>query len=91
MSEESKKIFTTEEVAQHKEKSSTWIIIHGSVYDVTKFLEEVLLVGDYICSENNCWAFSSIQVVRRFYLNRQGRMPRNHLKMLVTPLMLESL
>jgi hypothetical protein len=91
MSEESKKIFTTEEVAQHKEKSSTWIIIHGNVYDVTKFLEEVLSVGNYIYSENNCWTFSSIQVVRRFYLNRQGRMPLNRLKMLVTPLMLESL
>lgn len=36
------KIITLEEVAKHKDsKSGVWIIIHGKVYDVTKFLEEV--------------------------------------------------
>ncbi len=35
------KIITSEEVSKHNEKSSTWIIIHGDVYDVTNFLEEV--------------------------------------------------
>jgi len=34
------KIITSEEVSKHNEKSSTWIIIHGDVYDVTNFLEE---------------------------------------------------
>lgn len=33
--------YTLEEVAQHNEKKSTWLVIHDLVYDVTKFLEEV--------------------------------------------------
>lgn len=36
------KIYTSAEVAEHKDsKSGVWLIIHGNVYDVTKFLEEV--------------------------------------------------
>ncbi|KAF1761017.1 hypothetical protein GCK72_009270 [Caenorhabditis remanei] len=31
---------TIDEVAQHSDEESCWIIIHGKVYDVTKFLEE---------------------------------------------------
>lgn len=39
---ETTKIYTSAEVAQHKDtKSGVWISIHGNVYDVTKFLEEV--------------------------------------------------
>lgn len=34
------KIFTLEEIAQHNEKKSTWIVIHDTVYDVTPFLDE---------------------------------------------------
>jgi len=36
----STKKFAKKEVAKHTDKSSTWIIIHNNVYDVTKFLEE---------------------------------------------------
>lgn len=34
------KTFTLEEIAEHQDKKSVWILIHGNVYDVTKFLEE---------------------------------------------------
>jgi len=34
------KKLTKEEVATHNDKKSTYLIIHDSVYDVTKFLEE---------------------------------------------------
>jgi len=34
------KKFSTKEVEGHKDKNSTWLIIHDKVYDVTKFLEE---------------------------------------------------
>ncbi|RWS25604.1 cytochrome b5-like protein [Leptotrombidium deliense] len=37
------KTFTKEEVAKHKNKESTYLIIHDKVYDVTKFLEEVCM------------------------------------------------
>jgi len=39
MAEQTKK-FTRKEVESHKDKKSTWIIIHDNVYDVTEFLEE---------------------------------------------------
>ncbi|KAI1301735.1 Cytochrome b5 [Halotydeus destructor] len=32
--------FTEEEVASHKTKTDLWLIIHGSVYDVTSYLAE---------------------------------------------------
>ncbi|XP_053201977.1 cytochrome b5-like [Panonychus citri] len=34
------KIYRLAEVEQHKDRSSTWIVINNSVYDVTSFLEE---------------------------------------------------
>ena len=34
------KEFTAEEVAQHKSEKDVWLIIHGRVYDVTRFLED---------------------------------------------------
>ncbi|MCD7448421.1 hypothetical protein HAX54_041912 [Datura stramonium] len=34
------RIFTLSQVEQHKSKQDCWIIIHGRVLDVTKFLEE---------------------------------------------------
>ncbi|KAF7493072.1 Cytochrome b5 [Sarcoptes scabiei] len=34
------KTFTLEEVAEHNEKKSVWLVIHDSVYDVTPFLDE---------------------------------------------------
>jgi len=43
------KEFTEEEIAEHQGRDSNWLLIHDSVYDVTKFLaehpggEEVLL------------------------------------------------
>lgn len=39
--ESEKKIFRLSEVAEHKERSSCWLIIHNNVYDVTGFLDEV--------------------------------------------------
>ncbi|KAG8187625.1 hypothetical protein JTE90_027035 [Oedothorax gibbosus] len=39
MSEGNKK-YTLEEIEKHNDKKSVWILIHGNVYDVTKFLEE---------------------------------------------------
>ena len=36
------KTLTLAEVAEHKDsKSGVWLVIHGNVYDVSKFLEEV--------------------------------------------------
>lgn len=34
------KIYTLEEIAEHNNKTSVWLLIHGNVYDVTNFLEE---------------------------------------------------
>jgi len=34
------KKFALKDVEGHKDKNSTWIVIHDQVYDVTKFLEE---------------------------------------------------
>jgi cytochrome b involved in lipid metabolism len=40
-------IITLEEVGKHKDsKSGVWITIHGHVYNVTKFLEEVSVAND---------------------------------------------
>jgi len=42
MTEESTKtkVFTREEVAEHKTEGDCWLILHGNVYDVTKYLDE---------------------------------------------------
>ncbi|KAL3371857.1 hypothetical protein AABB24_008409 [Solanum stoloniferum] len=37
---DTERMFTLSQVAQHKSKQDCWIIIHGRVIDVTKFLEE---------------------------------------------------
>jgi cytochrome b involved in lipid metabolism len=34
------KKYSLKEVEKHKDKNSTWLVIHDNVYDVTKFLEE---------------------------------------------------
>ena len=39
-----KKVYRLEEVKQHKDVKSAWIVVHNKVYDVTKFLEEVLIL-----------------------------------------------
>nr|XP_043618893.1 cytochrome b5 [Erigeron canadensis] len=36
----SKVLFTLKEVAEHNDPKDCWLIIHGKVYDVTKFLED---------------------------------------------------
>eukprot|EP00112_Aurelia_sp_Birch-Aquarium-sp1_P025418 Seg843.4 transcript_id=Seg843.4/GoldUCD/mRNA.D3Y31 product="Cytochrome b5" protein_id=Seg843.4/GoldUCD/D3Y31 len=35
-----KKCYTLEEIKEHNDGKSTWLIIHDKVYDVTRFLEE---------------------------------------------------
>eukprot|EP01101_Sappina_pedata_P008326 TRINITY_DN4586_c0_g1_i1.p1 TRINITY_DN4586_c0_g1~~TRINITY_DN4586_c0_g1_i1.p1 ORF type:complete len:145 (-),score=51.35 TRINITY_DN4586_c0_g1_i1:92-493(-) len=39
MSQE-KRLIKADEVAQHSEMSDCWLIIHGKVYDVTKFMDD---------------------------------------------------
>ena len=36
--------FRASEVAEHKDKKSSWLIIHDQVYDVSKFLDEVSIL-----------------------------------------------
>lgn len=36
------KIYTLDEVKQHKDAKSLWIAISDTVYDVTEFMEEVI-------------------------------------------------
>ncbi|GIY68489.1 hypothetical protein CDAR_398402 [Caerostris darwini] len=40
MSEQNIKTYTLEEVSQHSDVDSLWLIIHDDVYDVTKFASE---------------------------------------------------
>lgn len=35
------KIVSTEEISKHKSRDDLWITIHGKVYDVSAFIEEV--------------------------------------------------
>jgi cytochrome b involved in lipid metabolism len=35
--------YSWEEVAQHNSAESLWIVVQDKIYDVTKFMEEVLL------------------------------------------------
>jgi len=37
------KVFKLEEIKEHNNGKSSWLIIHDKVYDVTKFLDEVLV------------------------------------------------
>lgn len=34
------KVYTLEECSKHRSEKDCWLIIHGKVYDVTKFLDE---------------------------------------------------
>lgn len=38
------KRFALADVEKHNDKKSCWLVIHDHVYDVTKFLEEVVLI-----------------------------------------------
>jgi len=38
------KVYTLDEVKQHKDEKSLWIAISDTVYDVTEFMEEVIAV-----------------------------------------------
>ncbi|QCE03930.1 cytochrome b5, seed isoform-like [Vigna unguiculata] len=40
MGGESNKVFTLSEVSQHNNAKDCWLVIHGKVYNVTKFLED---------------------------------------------------
>jgi cytochrome b involved in lipid metabolism len=34
------KTFSAAEIAKHTEEEDCWLVIHGKVYDVTKYLDE---------------------------------------------------
>ena len=40
--EELPKIYTVQDVAGHNTRDDLWMTIHGKVYNVTRFLEEVI-------------------------------------------------
>ena len=37
------KTFNWEEIKGHKDSKSSWVVIYDRIYDVTKFLEEVII------------------------------------------------
>lgn len=39
------KKYTWEEIRKHNESRSLWIVVHNTVYDVSKFMEEVSWLG----------------------------------------------
>lgn len=41
MTESSVKTFSLAEIAEHNSNSSSWVVIHNNIYDVTAFLNEV--------------------------------------------------
>lgn len=43
VSSASSKVYTLEDLQQHKSRDDIWLLINGKVYDVTKFLDEVSL------------------------------------------------
>ena len=51
-SEADVKVFKLEEVKEHNkskgEDRSIWVVIHDKVYDITKFLDEVLYIALYM-------------------------------------------
>lgn len=36
-----KKLYTYEEIAAHNSRKDLWMVIHGKVYDITAFVDEV--------------------------------------------------
>lgn len=42
------RIITKEDVKKHNNKRTVWVIIHNEVYDVTKFLDEVGYLFNYL-------------------------------------------
>lgn len=41
MSEEAPKTYTSQEIAEHNNEESLWLLIENGVYDVSKFADEV--------------------------------------------------
>lgn len=81
--------FRASEVAEHRDKKSSWIIIHDQVYDVSKFLDEVRVVVA-VRQKRHLWIYDvrSILVERKSYWNRPERMPPKTSKTSAIPLML---
>jgi len=51
--------YTLAEVEKHKDsQSGVWMVIHGKVYDVSKFLDEVSIV-DHFIDIRTCILFST--------------------------------
>lgn len=43
VSSASPKVYTLEDLQQHKSRDDLWLLVNGKVYDVTKFIDEVSL------------------------------------------------
>lgn len=87
------KTYSLEEISKHKDKNSTWLLIHDEVYDVTQFLEEVsrdLFILNYSLFTREPRFFNfSIPVAKKSYWNRAVKMLLRLSRMLVIPLMPE--
>lgn len=90
MPESNVKIIPLTDVATHNDKKSAWIVIHDKVYDVTKFLEEVILIACKLkvtIDNNNLAHLNSIPVVKKCYWKWLAKMLPSRSKMLDIPLM----
>ena len=58
------KVFKLSEVAEHNkskgEDKTIWIVIHDKVYDITKFLDEVLTLFEEEEGVNSCQTFLNL-------------------------------
>ena len=53
--EESLPKYTWEEIAEHRSAESLWVVVHDKVYDITKFMDEVLTHRAALPSDIACY------------------------------------
>lgn len=58
--------FSLDEVAKHNKSDDCWVIIHGKVYDVTKFLSE---------HPGLQHIFIILEVAKKFWKRKEAKMP----------------